>query len=117
MVTPRFGSVVVDLYGEDTTPLVDIISPERSVEHNRIGKAPVKQDLGPGLRELRVRGECAEQTAGEIDDLRGSEVSVRLDRTTLPQAFIEETETAPLEKRFEGERVFEYTVELTEIVP
>jgi hypothetical protein len=117
MVTPRFGTVVVDIYGGDTTPLVDIVSPQRSVEHNRIGKPPIKQDLGPGLRELRVRGECVEQTAQEIEALRGAGVSVRLDRITLPQAFIEETETAPLEKRFEGQRVFEYTIELTETQP
>jgi hypothetical protein len=114
MVTPRLGPVTIDIYGSDTTPLVDISSPRRSVTHNRIGKPPAKQDLGPGLREVRVRGECVEETANQIDDL-GGEISVRLDRISLPRAFVDESETAPLERRYEGDRVFSYTVDLTEL--
>jgi hypothetical protein len=115
MTRPRFGDVVVDIYGDETTPLVDVSAPERSVQHVRIGKPPKKQDLGPGLREYRIRGECLGQTADSIDELRG-EISVRAERVTVPRAFVERTETAPLEKRYEGERVFEYLIELTEVV-
>lgn len=115
MVVPRFGNVVVDLYGRDTTPLVDVSAPERSVKHDRIGKPPIKQDLGRGLREFRIRGECLSATATEIDALRG-EISVRTERVQAPRALVEQTETAPLEKRYEGERVFEYQIELSELV-
>lgn len=114
MVTPRLGDVTVALYGRDTTPLVRVVSPERSATHDRIGKPPIKQDLGPGLDEVEVRGECASETASAIDDLRGV-ITVRTDRWQ-GRARIESTETAPLQKRYDGARVYEYTARLTEVV-
>jgi len=114
MVTPRLGDdLTITLYGQDTTPLVRVVSSERSATHDRIGKPPVQQDLGPALDEVEVRGECAPETADSIDDLRGV-IAVRTERWR-GQARVVETETAPMQKRYDGERVYEYTVSLTEV--
>lgn len=114
MVTPRLGDVTITLYGQDTTPLVRVVSPERSATHDRIGKPPVQQDLGPGLDKIEVRGECAPSTASQIDALRGR-ITVRTDRWQ-GRARVDETETEPMQKRYDGERVYEYTVSLAEVV-
>jgi hypothetical protein len=113
MVTPRFGDVSVTLYGQDTSPLVSIESPERSVKHELIGRPPTVQDLGPGNDIIRVRGECAEDTTDRLDELRG-EISVRTDRWQ-GVAFVKNTTTEPLEKRYDGQRVHKYSLRLLEV--
>jgi|APHM01.1.fsa_nt_gi hypothetical protein len=55
MVTPRIGGVRLDLYGADTTPLVTVRSEERTVTHDRVGKEPKIQRLGPELDEVNPR--------------------------------------------------------------
>jgi hypothetical protein len=112
MVRPRFANVTIDLYGQQMRPLVEIRSPQRTVEHDLIGRSPETRSLGPGVEDIRIRGECSEQAATALESLNEEkEIEFRTHRRS-GTAVVAEIETDPLKKRYEGVRVYRYTLTL-----
>jgi hypothetical protein len=114
MVKPRFANVTIDIYGDRMRPLVDVRSPQRTVEHDLIGRDPEVQSLGAGVTDVQIRGECAEQTAKALDSVgEEGQIEYRTHRRSGTAA-VADIETNPMKKWYDGVRVYQYTITLLE---
>lgn len=110
---PVYDGRTIDTYGALTTPLVNKQQPHTTVVHEVVGKPNQVQHLGRGAKRIEIRGECFADDAEFIDKLTG-EISVTTPRFQ-GQAVVADTDTDPMQKEFNDDRVFSYQLSLIEV--